>query len=209
VPEDPSGALYLEIVCETLADHDVRVGRAASRALVVANRRGGGVAPLVRDALRQRRGSSGRVLAALTLAQMETPSPELLPALVEGLAHQDGALRWEVARTLVDVGRLHGEAVTLLVGLVASGEAPLLRRMAMHCLRELAPDLPEAATALLAASRESDPALVRAALTAMAGLFRPPRAVLDRLDEAREGGDPAGRQIAERALERLRRESSP
>jgi HEAT repeat protein len=205
-PEDPNGALYLEMVCAALADPDSRVGRAASRSLVQSNRRGGGVPPLVRAVLRGPVGSRGRLLAALTLAQLETPSPELLPALVEGLLHSDGPLRWEAARTLVDVGRLHTEAVTLLVGLVASGESPLLRRMAMHCLRELAPDLPEAASALVGASRDANPALVRAALTAMAGLFRPPSAVLERLEQAREDPDPAARLIAERALQGYRDE---
>lgn len=208
VPSDPSGALYLEMVCEALGDADPRVARAASRALVESNRSGEGVPPLVRGALRRPRGSAGRAVAALTLAQIAPPSPELLPALVEGLTHPEGALRWEAARALVDVGRLYGETVTLVVGLVAGGENPLLRRMAMHCLRELAPDLPEATEALLAASKDSDPALMRAALTAMAGLFRPPAAVVARLEQALSGSDAASRQIAERALARYREDAA-
>ncbi len=207
-PNDPSGALYLETLCDALADPDLRVARAASRALVESNRRGEGVPPLVRAVLRRPAGAGGRLVAALTLAQIETPSPELLPGLVEGLTHEDGALRWEAARSLVDVGRLHAEAVTLAVGLVATGESPLLRRMAMHCLRELAPDLPEVADALVRASRDPDPALVRAALTAMAGLFRPPPAILERLEQALEESDPAARLIAERALRGHRGEAS-
>ncbi len=190
VPTDPTGALYLELVGEALGDPDLRVGRAAARALVEANRQGqgDGVPPLIRAALRGPRGSGGRVMAALALAQVETPSPELLPALVEGLGHEDGALRWEAARTLVDVGRLHAETVTLLVGLVAGGSpAP-------------APPRP---------SRGDDPGLVRAALTAMAGLFSPPATVLARLEEAARGADPAARQLAERALAQYRADADP
>lgn len=210
VPRDPMGSQLLEGVRDALGDPDLRVARAASRALVEASRQRRAeaqtdtVAPLIRAALRGPRHAAARAMAALTLAQVETPSAELLPALVAGLEQPDGALRWEAARTLVDVGRLHPEAVTLLVGLVGSGETPLLRRMAMHCLRELAPDLPEAAEALVTASRGEDPGLVRAALTAMAGLFAPPATVLARLDEAARGADPAARQIASHALTRLR-----
>jgi HEAT repeat protein len=104
----------------------------------------------------------------------------------------------------VDAGRLHPQVLSILIGLVGGADSPAARRMAAYCLRELAPDLPEAAQALLAATRDANPHVRRAALTAMAALVEPPRAVLERLAEVRDGdADPAARRIAGRALELL------
>jgi hypothetical protein len=73
--------------------------------------------------------------------------------------------------------------------------------MAAYALRALAPDLPEAAGALLAASRDADTQVRRAAFTAMAALVDPPAAVRARLAEAGASDpDAAARRLAERAL---------
>jgi HEAT repeat protein len=73
--------------------------------------------------------------------------------------------------------------------------------MASFALRELAPDRVEAAEALVAATRDDDLQVRRAALTAMASLIAPPPGVAARLLEAiREDGDPASRRLAALAL---------
>lgn len=198
---DPAAALLVEPLVDALADPDPGVAQAASDALARVGRGAADVLAALRETLR--RDAPGRVFAALALARLEPPGPRLLPALVEGLAHPRGDVRWRAARCLVDAGRLHGEVLGLLVGLVrGEGEAAGTRRMAAFALGELAPDLPEAAAALLEASRAADLPVRRAALTAMASLMDPPAPVLERLDEvARSDADPAARRIAGRALE--------
>ena len=72
------------------------------------------------------------------------------------------------------------------------------------CLRELAPDRPESASVLLAATHDPDLHVRRAALSALAGLLDPPPEVLERLLEALNGDkDPAARRIAAVALGEL------
>jgi len=128
----------------------------------------------------------------------------LLPALVEALDAHEGAVRWTAARLLVESGRAEGQVLQLLLGLVRTDDRPRVRRMASHCLRELAPERPEAAAALLESSRDRDSHVRRASLTALAGLLEPPPEVEARLREAAENDpDAASRQVASRALDRL------
>ena len=54
--------------------------------------------------------------------------------------------------------------------------------MALAGLRELAPGEPEVARTLLAATRDADLRVRRAAVTALAALIEPPPAVFDRLN---------------------------
>ena len=75
--------------------------------------------------------------------------------------------------------------------------------MATFCLRELAPDRPAAAQALLEASRDDDAHVRRAALTAMAGLLDPPAPVVARLDEALDDADASTAGLAALALGEL------
>jgi HEAT repeat protein len=98
------------------------------------------------------------------------------------------------------MGRAHGEVLRVLLNL--AGEAsPRVRRMALGGLRELAPDEPAVARTLLAASRDSDLGVRRAALTALAALEAPPAAVRERLVEtAASDPDAATRRLAEVAL---------
>jgi len=205
VASDPAGALLAEALIVTLGDPDKRVARAASEALVALARAGSGdgVVPLLRAALRGDR-AIARIHAAMTLARLEVPEPSLLPALTLALASPEGDVRWAAARVLVDMGGLHGEIVRVLLGLVRGGEAPAVRRMATFCLRELAPDQPAAAQALLEASRDRDTHVRRAALTAMAGLLDPPEAVTARLALALDDPDAVAAGLAALALGELR-----
>jgi HEAT repeat protein len=205
VAGDPAGALLAEALIIALGDPDKRVARAASEGLVALARAGSGdgVVPLLRAALRGD-STGARIHAAMTLARLEVPEPSLLPALTLALASTEGDLRWAAARVLVDMGRLHGEIVRVLLGLVRGGEAPAVRRMATYCLRELAPDQPAAAQALLEASRDRDTHVRRAALTAMAGLLDPPAAVISRLVEALDDADGVAAGLAALALGELR-----
>jgi HEAT repeat protein len=197
---DPAAALYAEPLALRLGDADKRVARAASDALVAIARRDPRVLEQARAALRAAE-PGRRFFAAWTCARLEPPGPRLLPALVEALAHPDGDVRWSATRLLVETGRLHGEVLGVLLGLVRAGSVPAARRMAAYALRALAPDLPEAASALLAASRDADPHVRRAAFTAMAALIDPPDAVRARLAEAgASDADDAARRLAERAL---------
>ncbi len=209
VASDPAGALLAEALIVALGDTDKRVARAASEALVGLARTGSGegVLPLLRAELRGE-SKRARIHAALTLSRLEVPEPSLLPALTLALASPEGDLRWAAARVLVDMGRLHGEIVRVLLGLVRGGEAPAVRRMATFCLRELAPDQPAAAQALLEASRDGDTHVRRAALTAMAGLLDAPDAVRARLLEALDDADAVAAGLAALALGELKSESA-
>ena len=199
VPDDPSAALWLETLAERLSDPDDGVVRAAAEALGRIGKREAGAATLLRRALGGRR-RAGRIHAALTLAQLEPPGPALLPGLVEALETPEGDVRWRAARTLVDLGRLHGEVLTALTGLARAGESSAVRRMAVLCLPQLAPDRVEVAEALLEVSRDSDEPLRRAALNALGGLMAPPDAVAARLLEVMESDTDACAGAAALAL---------
>jgi HEAT repeat protein len=200
---DPAAALYTAPLARALVDANPRVARAAADALVRLRALEPARAAL-RDAPPGR-----RFFAAWTCARLEPPSARLLPALVEALAHPDGDVRWSAARLLVELGRLHGEVLDVLLGLAGTGSAPPVRRMAVFALRALAPDLPEAASALLVASRDPDVHLRRAAYTGLAALVEPPAEVRGRLAEAAAcDPDEAARCLAERALALLSREGA-
>ena len=199
---DPAGALLAEALVAALDDPQPAVARAAAAALVELARASGGVLPLLKRALRSA-APRARIRAALALARLEPPAPALLPPLVDALAAPDGDLRWSAARVLVEMGRLHGEVLGVLLGLVATAGQPAARRMASFALRELAPDRPEAARVLLAATRDGDAAVRRAAVVALAGLLDPPREVAARLAELRDDRDPALARLAGMALGEL------
>jgi HEAT repeat protein len=206
---DPAGALLVEPLVAALGDPERAVAKAAVDALVALARGSEGVLPLLRAALRRGSGSAPtgdarrRVHAALALARLEPPEPGLLPALVEGLGARDGDVRWSAARVLVDLGRLHPQIVGVLVGLVRSAADAAARRMAAFALRELAPDHPETARALLEATGDDDRHVRRAAVTALAGLLDPPPAVAARLAALRADPDPTLARLAALALERM------
>lgn len=189
--DDPSATLLVDALVERLADSDRGVGRAASDALARLARDVPEVVGRVRAALRSD-DPALRWQAARTSARIEPPGPRLVPAAVEALGAADGGVRWEAARLLVDTGRVAGEVLPLLLGLVGGAHATSVRRMAAYCVRELAPERPEAADTLLEASRDPDLPVRRAALTALAALRDPPGAVFERLLEAAEDRSDGG-----------------
>lgn len=208
IAADPAGALLGEPLVAALGDPERAVAKAAADALVALARQGAGVVPLLRAALRRAGGaatrdSARRVHAALALARLEPPEPGLLPALVDGLGARDGDVRWSAARVLVDLGRLHPPVVGVLIGLVRGAEDAPARRMAAFALRELAPDHPQTARALLEATGDDDRQVRRAAVTALAGLLDPPPEVGARLAALRVDPDPTLARLAARALERI------
>jgi HEAT repeat protein len=200
--DDPSAVLLADALGEVLGDPVPEVARAASEALAALGRNHD-VAEVVRQALRS--GDPPRRLrAALIAAQLAPPGPRLLPALAEGLGSPDGASRWAAARLLVETGRLHGEVQPLLLGLARAHPDPVVRRMALHCLRELAPDEPAVAAALLEATRDPEIRARRAAYAALAALLDPAPEAMERLGEALQGEpDGACRRIASVALGKL------
>jgi len=197
---DPSAVLLLASLCEALGDTDRSVSRAASDALLELGARFGETTEALHDALtsdqpRRRWG------AAHTLARLGPPSPRLLPALVEAMDSPHGDVRWTASRILVETGRLHDEVLTVVAQLARAAESAAVRRMAIFALRELAPDQPAAASALLDASHDAEPAVRRAAYTAMTALLDPPDAVIERLTETlATDSDTASRRIAAMAL---------
>jgi HEAT repeat protein len=199
--DDPTAALLGDALAERLDDDDVRVARSAAQALARISRSGGGPEPALARALRGRNPNQ-RVFAAFAFAEIEPPGQRILPALLGGLAHPDSGVRWSAARLVVEAGRSHPDVLGILLGLVGAGESAETRRMATFALRELAPDVPQAAHALLQATRDADSGVRRAALTALSNLMDPPRAVADRLREVAAGDpDPAAQRLAARALE--------
>jgi HEAT repeat protein len=200
---DPSASLFLDALLEALGDPVRGVAKAASEALVGLGSHERGLAAALRRAARSEC-PARRFHAAVTLAQLEPPDPGLLPVFVEALGSPEGDLRWSAARWLVAMGRAHPEVLALCLGLVRSDERPGARRMATFALRELAPDLPESAIALLEATRDESLPVRRAALMALAALMDPPRRVVDRLVETLdEDDDAASRRIAALALAEL------
>ena len=198
--EDPAAVLLVEALVAALGDPVRAVWRAASDALASIGRRDPGVFPALRAALASREPRTRRV-AALTGARIAPGEVRLLPPLVEALGSDDGYLRWGAARALVELSRAHGEVHLLLLQIAQSDPDAVARRMATFCLRDVEPADPRTAAALLAASRDAVIAVRRAALSALAALLDPPRAVEERLRESL-AADPDGacRRIAAAVL---------
>ncbi len=206
--DDPSAVLLLDALGETLGDPVREVALAASDALAKLARQIDGVKPAVQRALRSDN-ASRRWLAALTSARIEPPTPKLLPAIVDAFTSRDAELRWMAARVLVDTGRLNPEVLPLAIGLASAGESAEVRRMAIHCVRELGPERPESTRALVAGTRDPDRSVRRAALTALAALTDPSRAVFDRLLELiGDTSDASARAMAVHSICALARDGS-
>ncbi len=196
---DPAGVLFANALANALGDPVKAVAAAASETLV-ALARDHDVTDVLYPALRSGEPLRG-LWAALTVARLEPPGLRCLPSLVEGLGLPDTKLRWCAARTLVQCGQLHVEVRPLLIGLSRGDERPVVRRMARHCLRELAPDDPAVAQALLEGTRDPDVPARRAAYAALTALLEAPAELLEALGEAlSKEPDPACRRIATAAL---------
>ncbi len=132
---------------------------------------------------------------------------DALKNLLEALASPDGDVRWAAAELVVTLGRKHPAAVRVaLLSLVRSG-APIARRMALYCLRDMmAADMTLADDDVLRVAEESarasDPLLRLAALSLLSRLpgERALIAVLGRLDS---DPNPGVRRSAAVALGRL------
>jgi len=203
---DPSAIVLIDALGEALGDPVAAVAIAASDALARLAREVDGVEAVVHRALRSA-DPSRRWHAVLTSTRIEPPSPRLIAPIVEALASRESEVRWMAARLLVDIGRSVAEVLPLATGLVTGGESADVRRMATHCVRELGPERPESARALLEGTRDPDPLVRRAALTALAGLTDPPPEVFDRLAEViARSSDVANRAIAVHSLRAVARE---
>jgi len=201
--DDPSALFLLDALGDALGDPVEAVALAASDALARLARSVDGVEAVIHRALRSD-APSQRWHAALTSARIEPPTPRLLPAIVEALASTEADVRWMAARLLVDAGRILPEVVPLAIGLVTGAESAEVRRMATHCVRELAPERAESERALLVGSRDPERSVRCAALTALVGLSDPSRQVFDRLAEiAADPSDAAMRKLAVHALAAL------
>lgn len=141
VAEDPSAVLLLDALGEGLADPERTVRRAACDGLVALAGRHPEVAVLLKRSLRAADPTTRRS-ALDALRRLGPPEPGWLPVLVEALASEHGDERWTAARLLVDLGRLHGETGSVASGLALHDERPRVRRMALFCAVELAPDDP-------------------------------------------------------------------
>ena len=210
--DDPAAESLLPALGRALGDPSKDVSRAASDALAHLDKRFADVRTVLDASLRS--GDPGRRLgAALTLARLAPPSAKLSPPFVEALANPDGDVRWAAARRLVDTGRFNPEVLPLLLALTRSAEEPGVRRMAAFCLRKLAPEQPDSARALVAASHDHDRHVRRASLTAMAALLDPPPELWSRLLAILQGDrDGVSRRIAATSLGELaanHREDAP
>jgi HEAT repeat protein len=138
-----------------------------------------------------------RFSAAYVLFQEDRPTLRLLPALLDLLELEDGDLRWTTANMLATLGRMHGEVYPVVLHESLHAGAPQRRRMALHVLRELAPERVETKDALLSALKDRDSGVRCAALSSMAKLTDPDHACLDEaLEFARSGRDPTLQRIA-------------
>ena len=178
---DPTGALLAEKLVEALGDSERVVVRAASEALLALEQGGARLEPLLKRALQG--AAPLREGAALVLARLGAPGIALLPPLVEALASPARDVRWAAARAVVGLGQVHGEVLPVLHGLVAQDERVNVRRMAALALGELAPGQPESVATLLGATRDTDPGVRGAAVSALGGLREPPGEVAARLCE--------------------------
>ena len=138
-----------------------------------------------------------RFAAAFVLFQVERPTLRLLPTLLDALELDDGDVRWSATHMLSALGRLQSEVLPVLLHEARKAESPLRRRMALYCLRELAPEGAETEAALLDALTDRDAEVRRAALSSLGKLREPDRACVDRvLESLAEDADPRMRRIA-------------
>ena len=164
--------------------------------------------PELRRTLRAelRRGEPrARFAAAWVLFRSEPPGLRVLPALLDSLELDDGDLRWSATHMLSALGRTQPEVLAVLLEEARDpARDPVRRRMLLYALRELGPERPETAQALLASLDDPEPELRRAALSCFAKLPEPPRACLERaLEIARGDPDPKLRRIAATVLPAL------
>ena len=201
--DDASAVLLADALCERLGDPVAAVASAATQALVRLAQRDASVRHTLDQALRGE-DPRRRWGAALACAELEPPSLKLMPALIDAIGAPDGPVRWAAAKRLVDMGRLHGEVLPVLLDRACRDPRGAARRTAVHALRELAPDRLETARVLVATTGDADVLTRRAGLAALACVLDPPAEVIERLAQAlNDDADGASRRIAATALGEL------
>jgi len=191
----------LALLFDALGASTKAVQRAAAEALAAVGRAGeGAVEQLLARALVD--GDARRRWGAAYAWALLGPVPHAcLPVLFDALGADDGDLRWASAAILRELGP-RDEVVAALRGLLGSANA-LQRKMALYCLRDLAPPDAGLDANLLDALDDGEPAVRLAAMAALAHLAidreGAGRALVARLDDA----EPGVRRAAAAALGRL------
>jgi HEAT repeat protein len=162
------GALAALVAC--LGAERKAVQRRAADALAVA-REDPRVAPAVNAALNSP-DARLRWGAAFALGAIGTLTIDALPALCEALESPDGDLRWAAHDLLVRLGHQHPVVRTALLGL-AAGSDPVVRKMALYCLRDLGAAGDQLVSLLEGALASPDAPLRLAALSALVHM-KPP-----------------------------------
>jgi hypothetical protein len=131
--------------------------RAAVDALIALAER----QPALRVSLEQSLGDAHRQNAwalAYVLGHLPQPSAATIRALLAGLDHSEPDIRWAIALLLVRLAKSDGTIARFLSELCRSG-GPRQKRMAVYCIRDLKMSDAGSLEALLAASRDSQPAV--------------------------------------------------
>lgn len=197
--DDPSAVVLLEALATALGDPVPRVALAAADAFAAIGAHSGDCHEPLRRSLRT--GSpNARWAAAFAAARLAPPSARALPALIEALTCDDGAIRWRATRHLVDAAATLPEVEPMLTNLAIAADAdPRIREMAVHALSRLAPGADETERTCLIAASDTDPRVRRAAASALAA-FPGPGAVMRLLEMAADDVDEAAARLAISAL---------
>ena len=166
VARQPDSTPYLHDVADALGDADKTVSRTACRVLIALDPKHSEVRPLLRRALASD-DADRSWCAVFALAQVGPPGRELVPASVEAMGSTDSDVRWAAGRVLAACAARHDAALRALLGLVTGGATPATQRSAVFALRLLEPRL-ETSSVLIAATRDDDISVKRAALSALA-----------------------------------------
>lgn len=192
---DPEGSVRAAELLEALGSSDRAVQRRASDEAIERMREDRGF----RDALVKlmRDGSPLERFASAYVLFHDGPSLRPVPALLESMDLDDGDLRWTATHLLVTLGRSQPEVIALLLHEIAAGPSARRRRMAIYATRELAPEIEETGAALLAALDDPASEVRLAALSSVAKLAAPDKAIRERVLGLLKGDpDPRMRRIA-------------
>ncbi len=182
---EQSGPLREAVVTRLAHPHRTWQRRAAGVVVVLAR-----VSPALESRLTAAlRSDDGRLRwgAAWTLGQLDEPPALLWLAVREAMSLPDGDQRWAAARLACALAGHHPEIAAAL-GEAASTGTPVLKRMALYCVRDL--DAAQARPLARAAIADSD-AGVRLAALAVLGRAADPsdaRSLLPLLDNDPDEG---------------------